>query len=156
MVMYSTNILRAYNSFNRSILILIKAELITMEISMVSPKIVVAVLTVFGAVFGVCGSNNMEINGAIAQVPPPPVSQQSLQEFQQPNQSSFSLGSNGSGLNLLQLLQNSNLLNGKSAAEVTAGQNETLDEASIQFRKQQRQQLGITNPALVDGTNPKK
>lgn len=143
-LIYFTNILGAYNSLNRSILILI-----TMEISMVSPKIVVAVLTGLG----VCG---MEINGAIAQVPPPPVSQQSLQEFQQTNQSSFSLGGNGTGLNLLQLLQNSNLLNSKSAAEVSAGQNETLDEASIQFRKQQRQQLGITNPALVDGTNPKK
>jgi hypothetical protein len=120
-----------------------------MEISMMSPKIVVGVLTVFG----VCG---METNGAIAQVPPPPVSQQSLQEFQQPNQSSFSLGGNGTGLNLLQLLQNANLLNGKSPAEVSAGQKETIDEASIQFRKQQRQQLGITNPALVNETNPKK
>jgi hypothetical protein len=151
--MYSTNILRAYNSLDRSILILIQARLITLEISMVSPRIAIAVLTVFGAVFGVCG---IEINEAIAQVPPPPVSQQSLQEFQQPNQSGFALGSNGSGLNLLQLLQNANLLNSKSAAEVSAGQKETIDEASIQFRKQQRQQLGITNPALVDGTNPKK
>jgi hypothetical protein len=153
-LMYSTNILRAYNSFNRSILILIQARLTTMEISMMSPKIVVGVPkvfgAVFGAVFGVCG---MEINGAIAQVPPPPVSQQSLQEFQQPTQSGFALGSNGTGLNLLQLLQNANLLNSKSAAEVSAGQKETIDEASIQFRKQQRQQLGITNPALVDGTN---
>jgi hypothetical protein len=124
---------------------------------MVSPRIAIAVPkvfgAVFGAVFGVCG---IEINGAIAQVPPPPVSQQSLQEFQQPNQSGFSLGSNGSGLNLLQLLQNANLLNSKSAAEVRAGQNETLEEASLQFRKQQRQQLGITNPALVNETNPKK
>ena len=116
---------------------------------MVSPKIVAAVFTVFG----VCG---MEINGAIAQAPPPPVSQQSLQEFQQPNQSGFALGGNGTGLNLLQLLQNANLLNSKSAAEVSAGQNQTLDEASIQFRKQQRQQLNITNPALVNGTNPQK
>ncbi len=118
---------------------------------MMYPKIVIATLTVLGvSSFG----NNM--NQAIAQVPPPPVSQQSLQEFQQPNQSSFAIGGNGSGLNLLQLIQNANLLNSKSPSEVAAGQNETLNEASLQFRKQQKQQLGVTNPALVDVTSPKK
>jgi len=93
---------------------------------------------------------------AIAQVPPPPVSQQSLQEFQQPSQSNFSLGNGGSGLNLLQLIQNANLLNGKSAAEVSAGQNETINDASVEFRRQQLQQLGVKNPVLIDNANPKK
>lgn len=117
---------------------------------MMQPKIVIAALTFIGA-YGA----SMNFNSAIAQVPPPPVSQQSLQEFQQPNQSAFSLGGNGTGLNLLQLLQNADLLSGKSPAEVSAGQNETLDEASVQFRKQQRKQLGVTNPVLVNETSPK-
>ena len=116
---------------------------------MMHPKIVVAMFTVFGF----CG---LEISEAIAQLPPPPASQQGLQEFQQTNQSGFSIGNNGGGVSLLQLLQNANFLNSKSAAEISAGQNETIDEASIQFRKQQRQQLGVTNPVLVDVTNPKK
>lgn len=84
---------------------------------------------------------------AIAQVPPPSASQQSLQEFQQPNQSNLSFGGS-SGTNLLQLIQNVNLMNSRSAAEVMAGQRETIDEASAEFRKQQRQQLGVTSPLL--------
>lgn len=116
---------------------------------MLCPKIVVAAALgfYFGSGFG--------SDRAIAQVPPPPVSQQSLQEFQQPNQSNFSLGGSNSGLNLLQLIQNANLLNGKSAADVNAGQKETLDEASVKFRQQQKQQLGVTNPVLVEGAPPK-
>ncbi len=93
---------------------------------------------------------------ATAQLPPLPTSQQSLQEFQQPNQSGFSTGSNGTGLNLFQLLQNSNFLSGKSAGEVGIGQKESLDEASVEFRKQQRQKLNVVNPILVEKPNPKK
>jgi hypothetical protein len=115
---------------------------------MIHSKHAIAALTVLG----VFNSASM----AIAQVPPPPVSQQSLQEFQQPSQSNFSLGSNGSGLNLLQLLQNASLLNGKSAAEVSAGQKETINDASVEFRRQQRQQLGVNNPVLIDSATPKK
>jgi len=117
---------------------------------MLYPRLFVTAFTVLGF----SGFSNMNL--AIAQVPPPPVSQQSLQEFQQPAQSNFSLGGTNSGLNLLQLIQNANLLNGKSASEVTAGQKESLDEASVKFRQQQRQQLGVTNPVLVEGTNPPK
>ncbi|AFY72952.1 hypothetical protein Syn7502_00820 [Synechococcus sp. PCC 7502] len=112
------------------------------------PKFFVSALTVVG----ISGFSNI----AIAQTPPPLASQQSLQEFQQPAQSNFAIGNSGSGLNLLQLIQSASLLEGKSAKEVTVGQKETLDEASLQFRKQQRQQLGVTNPILVDGANPKK
>lgn len=110
-------------------------------------------LTVVG--IGILGGFFTET--AIAQVPPPPLSQQSLQEFQQPNQSNFSVGGSNSGLNLLQLIQSANLLNSKSANEVRAGQNEALDEARIKFRQQQRQQLGVTNPVLLDAKDePKK
>jgi hypothetical protein len=114
-------------------------------------KIVIATFTILG----ISGFEFM--NKAIAQVPPPPpLSQQSLQEFQQPAQSNFSFGNSNSGVNLLQLLQNANLLNGRSSEDVSAGQKETIEEASVQFRKQQRQQLGVTNPVLVDNPTPIK
>jgi hypothetical protein len=116
---------------------------------MLYPQIVIA------AVLSISYFNFYSNKEAIAQVPPPPLSQQSLQEFQQPAQSNFSIGGNG-GVNLLQLIQNANLLNGKSAAEVSAGQKESLDEASVKFRQQQRQQLGVTKPVLVEGANPPK
>ncbi len=109
---------------------------------MAHPKLIIA--TVLAALFGTAFS-------AIAQPNSTPLSQQSLQEFQQSNQSAYSLGGSN-GLNILQLIHNSNLINGKSAGELSSSQQESLDSATQSFRLQQRQKLNVNNPAL---TTPK-
>jgi hypothetical protein len=107
-------------------------------------------LATFSVITSLCGI----VSTAVAQSTTAPLSQQSLQEFQQNNsQSTYSVGGSG-GLNILQLIHNSNLTGGKSSDEIRSGQQESLDEATKEFRLRQLQKLNVNNPALV--TTPAK
>jgi len=112
-----------------------------LENYMAQSKLIVAT---FATLVTICGL----ASGAMAQTTSTPLSQQSLQEFQQNNQSSNPLGG-GNGLNILQLIHNANLLNGKSSAELSTSQQESFDAATQEFRLQQRQKLNVNNPALL-------
>ncbi|MBD2178444.1 hypothetical protein H6F42_16115 [Pseudanabaena sp. FACHB-1998] len=87
-------------------------------------------------------------SGAIAQVnTAPTLAEQTLREAQQQEKSSLSIG--GSNLNILQLINNINLANGKSPEKFRADQAESLDDAVTNFRNQQRREIKISIP-----TNP--
>ena len=71
-------------------------------------------------------------------------SQQALQETQG-SQSLYSAGN--SNLNVMQLIHNANLLNGRSSEEFNNDQAESFNDAVKNFRSQQRE-LGGTNPSV--------
>jgi succinate dehydrogenase/fumarate reductase flavoprotein subunit len=85
-------------------------------------------------------------SGAIAQInTATTLSDQTLREAQQQEKSSLSIG--GSNLNILQLINNINLANGKSAEKFRADQAESLDDAVTNFRNQQRREIKISIPS---------
>jgi hypothetical protein len=75
-------------------------------------------------------------------------SQQALQETQD-SRTIYSVGN--SNLNVMQLIHNANLLNGRSPEQFNNDQTESLNEVVLQFRAQQRKQ-GVTSPS---GLEPK-
>ena len=70
--------------------------------------------------------------------------QQALQETQD-SRSLYSVGN--SNLNVMQLIHNANLLNGRSSEQFNNDQAESLNDAVKNFRSQQRK-LGGTNPSV--------
>jgi hypothetical protein len=73
-------------------------------------------------------------------------SQQALQETQD-SRSLYSVGN--SNLNVMQLIHNANLLNGRSPEQFNSDQAESFNEAVQQFRSQQRK-LGVSSPTTLD------
>ena len=109
--------------------------MISQTISLVTTGIVAATL-----------SATTIASGAIAQVnTAPTLSEQTLREAQQQEKSSLSIG--GSNLNILQLINNINLANGKSPEKFRADQAESLEDAVTNFRNQQRREIKITIPS---------
>lgn len=68
-----------------------------------------------------------------------PLSQQTLQELDRNNRSNFSVG-NGN-FDVMQLIHNANLLNGRSPEQFRREQDESLDAAVKEFRLQQQQKI---------------
>jgi hypothetical protein len=73
-------------------------------------------------------------------------SQQALQETQD-SRSLYSAGN--SNLNVMQLIHNANLLNGRSPEQFNNDQAESMNDAVLQFRSQQRK-LGVSSPSALD------
>jgi hypothetical protein len=70
-------------------------------------------------------------------------SQQAIQETQD-SRSLYSVGN--SNLNVMQLIHNANLLNGRSSEQFNSDQSESFNDAVKNFRSQQRK-LGVSNPS---------
>jgi hypothetical protein len=93
-------------------------------------------------------------NGAIAQVSKPVTeSQQALQELRQ-DTSGTVFSSTSSANNLMQLIHNANLLNGKSPEKFNSEQSETLNDTVKAFKERQRQQLGNIQPGTTSPSAP--
>jgi hypothetical protein len=71
--------------------------------------------------------------------------QQALQETQD-SRSLYSVGN--SNLNVMQLIHNANLLNGRSSEQFNSDQAESLNDAVNNFRSQQRK-LGSPTPSVT-------
>ncbi len=84
-------------------------------------------------------------SGAIAQVnTPTTLSEQTLRQTQQQEQSPLSIG--GTNLNFSQLINQINLSGGKSPEQFRAEQSESLNDAVNTFRNQQRREIKISIP----------
>ncbi len=70
--------------------------------------------------------------------------QQALQETQD-TRSLYSVGN--SNLNVMQLIHNANLLNGRSPEQFNSDQAESFNDAVKNFRSQQRK-LGVSTPSV--------
>jgi hypothetical protein len=108
---------------------------------MSAPKYLIALLG-SGALLAASGLNAVAQTVPTTSITP---AQQALQDTQD-TRSLYSVGN--SNLNVMQLIHNANLLNGRSSEQFNNDQAESLNDAVKNFRSQQRK-LGVSAPSVT-------